>query len=103
MLIATPEGYLPGLPEWVITILKPDVLVLVEAEPESISSRRSKDETRTRDQDPIIEIHTHQNLCRAVASALAVLTGATVKIVNNNEGMVDKTAEDLAVVLKGVR
>jgi adenylate kinase len=103
MLIATPEGYLPGLPEWVITILKPDVLVLVEAEPESISSRRSKDETRTRDQDSPIEIDTHQNLCRAAASALAVLTGATVKIVNNKEGMVDKTAEDLAVVLKGVK
>ena len=85
MLIATPEGYLVGLPEWVITILKPDVLVLVEAEPESISSRRSKDETRTRDQDSTLEIHTHQSLCRAAASALAVLTGATVKIVNNNQ------------------
>ena len=102
MLIATPEGYLAGLPEWVITTLKPDVIVLVEAEPESIFSRRSKDETRTRDQDSTIEINTHQNLCRAAATAISVLTGATVKIVKNKEGMVDKTAEELAVVLKGV-
>jgi adenylate kinase len=103
MLIATPEGYLAGLPEWVITTLKPDVIVLVEAEPESIFSRRSKDESRTRDQDSIIEINIHQNLCRAAAIAIAVLTGATVEIVNNKEGMVDKTAEELAVVLRGVK
>ncbi|WP_287584879.1 adenylate kinase [Candidatus Borrarchaeum sp.] len=102
MLIATPEGYLAGLPEWVITTLKPDVIVLVEAEPEFIFSRRSKDETRTRDQDSTIEINTHQNLCRAAATAISVLTGATVKIVKNKEGMVDETAEELAVVLKGV-
>ena len=102
MLIATPEGYLAGLPEWVITTLKPDVIVLVEAEPESIFSRRSKDETRTRDQDSTIEINTHQNLCRAAATTISVLTGATVKIVKNKEGMVDETAEELAVVLKGV-
>ncbi len=103
MLIATPEGYLAGLPEWVITTLKPDVIVLVEAEPESIFSRRSKDESRTRDQDSMIEINTHQHLCRAAAITTAVLIGATVKIVNNKEGMVDKTAEELAVVLRGVK
>lgn len=103
MLIATPEGYLAGLPEWVITTLKPDVIVLVEAEPESIFSRRSKDESRTRDQDSIIEINIHQNLCRAAAISIAVLTGATVKIVNNKEGMVDKTAEEFSVVLRGVK
>jgi adenylate kinase len=103
MLIKTPEGYLAGLPEWVITTLKPDVIVLVEAEPESIFSRRSKDESRTRDQDSTIEINTHQNLCRAAAITIAVSTGATVTIVNNKEGMVDKTAEELAVVLRGVK
>jgi adenylate kinase len=98
MLIATPEGYLAGLPEWVITTLKPDVIVLVEAEPEAIFSRRSKDETRTRDQDSTIEINTHQNLCRAAATAISVLTGATVKIVKNKEGMVDETAEENGMV-----
>ncbi|MFX1465117.1 MAG: adenylate kinase [Promethearchaeota archaeon] len=103
MLISTPEGYLAGLPEWVITTLKPDVIVLVEADPESISSRRSKDETRTRDQDSIKEINTHQNLCRAAAITTAVLIGATVKIVNNKEDSVDETAEELAVVLRGVK
>ncbi len=102
MLIATLEGYLAGLPEWVITTLKPDVIVLVEAESESIFSRRSKDESRLRDKDSELEISTHQNLCRAAAIACSTLTGATVKIVTNKEGMVDNTAEELAVVLKGV-
>ncbi len=102
MLIKTPEGYLAGLPEWVVTTLEPDVIVLVEAEPESIFSRRSKDESRLRDKDSALEISTHQNLCRAAAITCSTLTGATVKIVTNKEGMVDKTAEELAVVLKGV-
>ncbi|MFX1518934.1 MAG: adenylate kinase [Promethearchaeota archaeon] len=102
MLIATLEGYLAGLPEWVVTILEPDVIVLVEAEPESIFSRRSKDASRLRDEDSPMEISTHQNLCRAAAIACSTLTGATVKIIKNQEGMVDKTAEELAVVLKGV-
>jgi adenylate kinase len=102
MLIATPEGYLVGLPQWVVTILEPDVIVLVEAEPDSIASRRSKDTSRLRDEDSPMEISIHQNLCRAAATACSTLTGATVKIVNNKEGMIDKTAEELAVVLKGV-
>jgi adenylate kinase len=102
MLISTPEGYLAGLPEWVITTLEPDVIVLVEAEPDSIASRRSKDTSRLRDEDSPIGISTHQKLCRAAAIACSTLTGATVKIVKNKEGMVDKTAEELAVVLKGV-
>lgn len=102
MLISTPEGYLTGLPEWVVTTLEPDVLVLVEAEPESIASRRSKDESRIRDADSILEIKTHQNLCRAAAIACSTLTGATVKIVKNKEGMVETTAAELAAVMKGV-
>ncbi len=103
MLIKTPEGYLAGLPDWVVTTLEPDVIVLVEAEPESIFSRRSKDESRLRDKDSTTEISTYQNLCRAAAIACSVLSGATVKIINNQEGMVDKTAEELAVVLRGVK
>jgi adenylate kinase len=102
MLIATPEGYLVGLPQWVVTTLEPDAIVLVEAEPDSIASRRSKDTSRLRDEDSPMKISTHQNLCQAAAIACSTLTGATVKIVNNKEGMIDKTAEELAVVLKGV-
>ncbi|HDD67180.1 MAG TPA: adenylate kinase, partial [Candidatus Thorarchaeota archaeon] len=48
-LILTPNGFLIGLPEWVVRAIKPKTIVLVEADPEDIARRRSDDSTRARD------------------------------------------------------
>jgi adenylate kinase len=50
MSIKTPERYLPGLPFHVLQVLKPEMLLLVEAKPCKISSRRMKDTGRRRDE-----------------------------------------------------
>lgn len=98
--IKTPEGYLPGLPEWVLRPLQPDVIVLVEADAEDILFRRLSDETRDRDFERSEDIREHQEMNRAAAMSYATLTGATVKVVRNPDGMVESAAEELADTLK---
>ncbi len=95
MLIRTPEGFLPGIPAWVAEELKPNVLVLVEAEPEEIARRRKKDETRERDVQSIEEIQTHQEMCRSAAAACAALTGATIVVIPNHDGRAHEAAEQV--------
>ncbi len=98
-LIQTNNGYLIGLPEWVVRAIQPKTVVLVEADPENIASRRSSDETRTRDVQIVDEVKTHQEMCRAAAVAVGTITGATVRIIKNREGKVEEAAEALASAL----
>ncbi|HWG90334.1 MAG TPA: adenylate kinase [Candidatus Thermoplasmatota archaeon] len=88
--IKTPKGYLPGLPEWVARKLKLKQIILVEATPDEIHHRRAEDKTRNRDADSPDLIAEHQAMNRAMAMSVAVLTGATVHIVRNNEGRQDE-------------
>jgi adenylate kinase len=94
-LIQTNNGYLIGLPEWVVTALQPKTIVLVEAVPDKIAARRSEDPTRTRDSQDVTVIEIHQQMCRAAAVAAGTLTGATVRIINNRQGEVEAAATEL--------
>lgn len=98
--IRTPQGFLPGLPAWVLETLSPDAIVLVEADPKEISGRRSKDQTRTRDADTPEAIARHQELNRAFAASYATLTGAVVAVVENHDGRVDEAVEQVLPVVK---
>jgi adenylate kinase len=98
-LIQTKNGFLIGLPEWVVRPIEPKTIILVEAKPENIASRRSTDETRTRDEQFVDDIRIHQEMCRATAVAAATLTGATVRIIKNQEGKVEEAAMQLAETL----
>ena len=98
--VKTPQGYMPGLPEWVIKRLNPRTIVIVEADPEEIYMRRQKDKTRKRDPDTIDEINEHQQINRAIAMAYAALSGATVKIVFNHDNAIDEAVEQAKPVLQ---
>jgi len=98
--IKTPKGYMPGLPESVIKKLKPNTIVLVEADPEEIYNRRLKDITRNRDPDSKDKIAEHQQMNRAVAMAYAAISGATVKIVFNHDNAIDAAVKEAAPVLE---
>ena len=98
-LIQTKNGFLIGLPEWVVTAINPKTVVLVEADSEKIASRRSGDETRTRDAQAVTEIQIHQEMCRAAGMAVGTITGATVRIIRNREGLVEEAASELADTL----
>lgn len=98
--IATPSGFLPGLPQWVLEELKPDTFVLIEANPDEIMLRRISDETRIRDLEMYDDIKLHQEMNRAVSMAYATLTGATIKILENHDGQLDVIVNQLIEIIK---
>ncbi|MFN3527497.1 MAG: adenylate kinase [Candidatus Altarchaeaceae archaeon] len=98
--ISTPKGYLPGLPEWVLREIMPDVIILIEADPKEISERRAKDTSRIRDIEEIESINEHQQMNRAIAMSYATITGATVAIVKNNNGKLEEAARKIFEILK---
>lgn len=98
-LIQTNNGYLIGLPEWVVRAISPKTVVLVEADSENIAKRRVDDPTRTRDAQLVDEIEIHQQMCRAAAVSVGTITGATVRIIKNKQGMVEEAATQLADTL----
>ncbi|MCD6512353.1 MAG: adenylate kinase [Thermoplasmata archaeon] len=94
--IKTPFGYLPGLPNDILSILKPKRIILVEADPEEILARRKKDaEIRARDAESAEEMEMHQLMNRIAAMSYAVLSGATVKIIKNGQGKLEEAAKEL--------
>lgn len=100
MSIKSPNGYLPGLPDWVLRELKVSAYFLVEADPDLIYERRSNDPTRKRDEDTRDDIVEHQTVNRGYAIAYSVYTGATVMFVNNPEGDPGYAADRILKVLK---
>lgn len=94
--IRTPRGYRPGIPAWVAEALKPEMVVLIEADPEVIAARRADDATRVRDEDTPQAIHEHQTFNRMAAMIVAGSTGATVLTVENPQGEVEAAARRLS-------
>ncbi|WJI10242.1 adenylate kinase [Methanobacterium sp. CWC-01] len=91
--IKTPNGFLPGLPRWVLEDLQPDQFILIEADGDEILMRRVSDVTRSRDTERLEAINLHQEMNRATAMAYAVFTGATVKIIPNHNQRLDEAVE----------
>ena len=98
--VKTPKGFLAGLPEWVLRELMPDMVILVETDEDQILSRRLTDTTRTRDPDSSKEIALHQEYNRAMAAAYGMMTGCTVKIVKNQDFLLDRAIADMADALR---
>ncbi len=98
--IKTPKGYLPGLPEWVLRELKPDIILIIESTPEEIAQRRQGDATRTRDVELEDEIRLHQEMNRSIAVAYSVFTGATVRIIQNPQNRIGSAVNEMIELLK---
>ena len=99
MIVRTPSGFWPGLPNHVLSELKPELLVLIEADAEEILARRSHDKTRVRDKILIDEVVEELSFSRCVASACATLTGAPVKVIRNPVGKQLEAAKELLQLL----
>jgi adenylate kinase len=102
MSIKTSEGYFPGLSSNNLQLLKPEMLVLVEAHPNEISSRRLKDASRKRDTAMEGAIREELMFSRAIAAACAVLLSVPVKVVVNMEGKPEEAARDIITALEVV-
>jgi adenylate kinase len=98
--IKTPAGFLPGLPKWVLEELQPDIFLLIEADADEILLRRISDTSRTRDLEMMKEINLHQEMNRAASIAYAVLTGATVQIIENHDNQLENSVVEMVETLK---
>jgi len=102
-LVRTPAGYLPGLPFHVLEKLKPDMIVVVEAEPEVIAERQARDKSRYRaDIGGIEGVRRLMDQARAAATASAIRYASTVLIVYNREGAPEEAALELLEALEGL-
>ena len=100
MVIRTQEGYWAGLPYKVLQILKPNMFILIEAEPEEILERRFKDADRKRDKVLKEEIVEELLFSRFFAASCASITGAPIKIVKNPHGKQIEAAKEILNVLE---
>ncbi len=100
LFILTQEGYLPGLPGDILTALRPTNLVLIEASVPDVISRRLSDTTRSRDSTNAATIDMENNLAKAILAASSVISGCPLKIIKNENEMVDAAADELFQTLK---
>ncbi|MFH1821643.1 MAG: adenylate kinase [Methanobacteriota archaeon] len=99
-LVKKPEGYYPGLPKWVLEELQPKSIIVVEAKPEEIAGRRTKDMSRSRTRELAVEIDEHQQLSRAAAMAYSALSGASVMIIQNSDKGLKKAVDNIVSALR---
>jgi len=102
-VVKTPMGYWPGLPGHVVSILKPDLIILIEASPEAIAARRMRDEDKTRirrDLGGVEDIAELMKYARITALASAVPAGSSVVWVENPEGRAEEAAKRIIELLK---
>ncbi len=102
MFVRTSSGLWAGLPQAILEKLTPQLLVLIEADPEEIASRRRSATDRRRGRTLTEEIAFDLEWARATAAASAVSTGAPVKVIRNEPGRQKQAAQELFQVIRNV-
>ncbi|MEM3527024.1 MAG: adenylate kinase [Candidatus Bathyarchaeia archaeon] len=100
--VKTSLGYLPGLPEHVLKRLKPNLIIMIEAEPAEIEERRRRDQDRMRIENEAGEVSTDIEWSRRMAAACSVIAGVPVKTVKNFEGQRLKAAREILSLIMEV-
>lgn len=101
LVLSHPYGYTSGMPKEALQELDPDMVVIVEAKPNDIEKRRSKD-PRDRDKETKYQIDLHQQLNRAAAMAMATYTNCAVKIIYSPQGKAQEAAKELQNALESL-
>jgi adenylate kinase len=101
LFINTEEGYYPGLPLRLLSIIKPTNIIMVAADPSEIAKRRKTDQTRQRDIASTENIQKELDISRVMVASCSILTGAPFVIILNNDGQVREAAANIAKMLLG--
>jgi adenylate kinase len=101
LFINTDEGYYPGLPMRLLSIMKPTNMVMVAADPSEIAARRKSDQTRQRDIASAENIQKELDISRVMVASCSILTGAPFAIIMNNDGQMVEAAANIAKILLG--
>ena len=97
--IATPKGYLPGLPFFLLGKLQVSQLVLITAPVKDIMERRSADRTRVRDAESAESLQQHHDMNLALLASYAAFCGAPAKIIVNSQGKAEEAKGALLALL----
>lgn len=100
MFVRTVDGLWPGTPKRVLDALQPDLIVLIEAQPEQVAKRRNLDTAREREANELGNVQADLEWSRYMASANAVIAGIPIQIVNNADGQQRQAAEDLLKIIE---
>lgn len=101
LAVATAHGYLPGLPEPLLSDVDPDRFVLIEADPETIADRREETTHRSYRESGVRSIDFHQDLTRSAAMSYAMETRAPVRLIENEDAPQEAAADLVAIVTEG--
>jgi adenylate kinase len=101
LFINTEEGYYPGLPMRLLSIIKPTNIVMVAADATEIAERRKTDQTRQRDIASAENIQKELDISRIMVASCSILTGAPFAIIMNNDDQVGEAAANIAKILLG--
>ena len=101
LFINTDEGYYPGLPMRLLSIMKPTNIIMVAADPSEIAERRKSDQTRQRDIASAENIQKELDISRVMVASCSILTGAPFAIIMNNDGQMGAAAANIAKILIG--
>ncbi len=74
------KGFYPGMPPQVASLIKPDIVFLLEKSPHAIRRQSAKDRSRTRNYT-VEEIRLHQQMNRMYAVSLSQMAGCYLKII----------------------
>jgi len=98
--IATPKGYLPGLPFFLLGKLEVSQLVLITAPIKDIIARRNADRTRARDAESEESLQQHHDMNMALLASYAAFCGAPAKIIVNSQGNVEEARKSLLALFE---
>ena len=99
LFIKTPNGYLPGLPDYILKALSPTHVILIEGTSEEVIKRRQNDPTRARDDATAYSVELENSIARSMLSTCSILTGATINIIRNEQGQSDLAADQIVTSL----
>ena len=99
LFIKTIDGYYPGLPMYVLDIIKPTHFVMVVAEAGEIVKRRKADKSRDRDIISTQDIQYELDILRVMVASCSMLTGSPFIVIMNNDNKIENAVLNIVKVL----
>jgi adenylate kinase len=103
-LVQTQSGLLPGLNFDLLKYVKPDLIVVIESDPQEIIKRRNHDQgtLRNRDVNDLKEIEFIQTLERDAALAYSIYSAVPFRVIVNKQGKIKEAAEEFENAVKNL-
>jgi adenylate kinase len=99
LFIKTIEGYYPGLPMYLLDIIKPTHFFMVIAEAGEIVNRRKSDKSRVRDIVAVEDIQDELDILRVMIASSSILTGSPFIAIANNDNEIEQAVSSMVKVL----